>query len=254
LCARRATRADDRGRASACVMAQPPARRQRRNRVKRSAEADRRKIPCRPGTEYPVLRSDCIRSAVPPTALRVEGRRSGACRPPAVFLSGPKSGATPPWSNGRSGRMRIGIAGINGRMGRLLAEEVVQAGADLVGGVDAGGAPGDARLFPDIRALAQACDLVMEFTHASAAQGHAAALAEAGVAWVLGTSGLSAADEAAVRAASARITARRSTRRPAPPSRWAAPWRQGGAWSSRRSPSGGATAIPGRGPRARSAS
>ncbi|HKM62509.1 MAG TPA: 4-hydroxy-tetrahydrodipicolinate reductase [Acidisphaera sp.] len=101
--------------------------------------------------------------------------------------------------------MRIGIAGINGRMGRLLAEEVVQAGADLVGGVDAGGAPGDARLFPDIRALAQACDLVMEFTHASAAQGHAAALAEAGVAWVLGTSGLSAADEAAVRAASARI-------------------------------------------------
>jgi 4-hydroxy-tetrahydrodipicolinate reductase len=40
---------------------------------------------------------------------------------------------------------------------------------------------------------------------ASAVQGHAAALAAAGTAWVLGTSGLSAADEAAVDAAATRI-------------------------------------------------
>jgi 4-hydroxy-tetrahydrodipicolinate reductase len=47
--------------------------------------------------------------------------------------------------------------------------------------------------------------VVVDFTRASAVQGHAAALAAAGTAWVLGTSGLSAADEAAVDAAATRI-------------------------------------------------
>ena len=45
----------------------------------------------------------------------------------------------------------------------------------------------------------------MDFTNAATAQAHAAALASAGKAWVLGTSGLSAADEAAVAAAAQRI-------------------------------------------------
>jgi 4-hydroxy-tetrahydrodipicolinate reductase len=102
--------------------------------------------------------------------------------------------------------MRIGIAGITGRMGRLLAGEVERAGATLVGGIDAGDQPAEGvRLFAGIAALAAASELVLDFTHASAAQGHAAALAEAGVAWVLGTSGLSAEDEAAVRTAASRI-------------------------------------------------
>lgn len=104
--------------------------------------------------------------------------------------------------------MRIGIAGIAGRMGRLLAEEVARA-AELVGGTErpeaAANAPPGARLFPDIAALAAAADAVLDFTHASAVAGHAAALAAAGTAWVLGTTGLSAADEAAVAAASGRI-------------------------------------------------
>jgi 4-hydroxy-tetrahydrodipicolinate reductase len=100
--------------------------------------------------------------------------------------------------------MRIGIAGINGRMGRLVVEEAAQAGATVVGGIDKTGAEA-AQLFRDMSDLASACDLVLEFSHASAAQAHAAALAEAGVAWVLGTTGLSAEDEAAVRAAAARI-------------------------------------------------
>ena len=60
-------------------------------------------------------------------------------------------------------------------------------------------------MFPDMSALAQDCDLVIEFTHASAVQPHAAALVKAGVGWVLGTSGLSAVDEAAVRDAASRI-------------------------------------------------
>ena len=100
----------------------------------------------------------------------------------------------------------IGIAGIAGRMGRLLAEEVVAAGLTLAGGIDREAtAPAGVRLFADIGALAAAADVVIDFTHASAVAGHAAALAQAGTAWVLGTTGLSAADDAAVARAAERI-------------------------------------------------
>lgn len=105
--------------------------------------------------------------------------------------------------------LRIGIAGITGRMGYLLAEEVTAAGMALSGGI---GRPDSARLPPsgvtlmgDLAALAGVSDVVIDFTHASTSQGNARILAEAGVAWVLGTSGLSAADEAAVAAAARRI-------------------------------------------------
>src|SRR6185437_16838813 len=104
---------------------------------------------------------------------------------------------------GRPMSTRIGIAGITGRMGRLLVEEVASAGATLAGGVGRSGA--DATLLPDIAALAAAAEVVIDFTHASAVREHARALAEAGTAWVLGTSGLSAEDEAAVEAAARRI-------------------------------------------------
>ncbi len=100
----------------------------------------------------------------------------------------------------------IGIAGIAGRMGRLLAEEVPAAGAALAGGVDRPGlAVEGARMFPDITALAAGADVVLDFSHASTAVAHANALAAAGTAWVLGTTGIDAAGEAAVRAAAARI-------------------------------------------------
>jgi 4-hydroxy-tetrahydrodipicolinate reductase len=102
--------------------------------------------------------------------------------------------------------MRIGVAGIAGRMGRLLAEEAQAAGATLAGGIDRPGAqPSDMPLLADIAALAAVSDVVVDFTHASTAAAHAAALAAAGTAWVLGTTGLSAADEAAVAAAARRI-------------------------------------------------
>lgn len=99
----------------------------------------------------------------------------------------------------------IGIAGIAGRMGRMLIEETAAAGAPLAGGIDRTDGVNDARLFSDIAALAAASEVVVDFTHASAAPAHAAALAEAGTPWVLGTSGLTAADEAAVVAAARRI-------------------------------------------------
>ncbi len=95
---------------------------------------------------------------------------------------------------------RIGIAGIAGRMGRLLAEETRAAGATLSGGIDSPSAtlPNEAGAFQGIAALAAASDVVVEFTHASAAAAHAAAMAATGRAWLVGTTGLSAADEAAL--------------------------------------------------------
>jgi 4-hydroxy-tetrahydrodipicolinate reductase len=90
--------------------------------------------------------------------------------------------------------MRIGVAGLGGRMGRLVAEEAVAAGALLAGGV-ARGAPGggatlQGKLFASLSDLAAACDVVVDFTHADAAADHARWLRDAGVAWVLGTTGL----------------------------------------------------------------
>jgi 4-hydroxy-tetrahydrodipicolinate reductase len=93
--------------------------------------------------------------------------------------------------------LNIGIAGITGRMGVLLAEEVAASGFTLVGGTS--------RANPHLAPVAQAADVVIDFTRADLVAGHAAMLAAAGTAWVLGTSGLSAADDAALAAAAQRI-------------------------------------------------
>jgi 4-hydroxy-tetrahydrodipicolinate reductase len=104
--------------------------------------------------------------------------------------------------------LRIGIAGAAGRMGRLLAEEAGKV-AEVSGGTEraeaAHAVPAGMRLFPDIAALAAASGAVLDFTHASAVVPHADALGRAGAAWVLGTTGLSPADEAAVAEAARRI-------------------------------------------------
>jgi 4-hydroxy-tetrahydrodipicolinate reductase len=92
---------------------------------------------------------------------------------------------------------RIGIAGITGRMGHLLAEEVGAAGAALTGGTS--------RSNPDLAALAAASDVIIDFTNAATAQATAAIMAESGKPWILGTSGLSADDEQAVEAAAQKI-------------------------------------------------
>ena len=97
---------------------------------------------------------------------------------------------------GGAGPARIGIAGIGGRVGRLLADEIASAGLTACGGIGRDG---------DLAALASRCDVVIDFTHADTVIRHAAILAEAGTAWVLGTTGLSAALQDAVAAAAARI-------------------------------------------------
>ena len=104
---------------------------------------------------------------------------------------------------------RIGIAGVTGRMGQLLVEEVTAAGAELAGGIGRTGSskpiPAGVAAMADFGALAAASDGVVDFTNAATAQPYAASLAASGKAWVLGTSGLSPADEAAVEAAARHI-------------------------------------------------
>ncbi|WP_149538916.1 4-hydroxy-tetrahydrodipicolinate reductase [Siccirubricoccus phaeus] len=92
--------------------------------------------------------------------------------------------------------VRIGIAGIAGRMGKLLAEEVAAAGAALAGGSRRGDDP--ATLFA-------ASDVVIDFTHATAAIPHAQAAVAAGKPLVLGSSGLSTEQEATVAAAARQV-------------------------------------------------
>ncbi len=90
---------------------------------------------------------------------------------------------------------RIGIAGITGRMGQLLTVSVPAEGADLVGGIGREG---------DLAALAQNCDVVIDFTFAAAIIPHASLLAQTRTPWVLGTTGQTEADHAAI-AAAARV-------------------------------------------------
>ena len=92
---------------------------------------------------------------------------------------------------------RIAIAGVTGRMGRLLEEEVAKAGLRSAGGSSRHGVS-----LADVLAGA---DVVIDFTNASAVASHAALVPGAGVAWILGTSGLSAADEELVRAAARQV-------------------------------------------------
>jgi 4-hydroxy-tetrahydrodipicolinate reductase len=104
--------------------------------------------------------------------------------------------------------VQIGIFGVTGRMGRLLVEEVAAAGSIVVGGTGRPGssaAPDGVKMFPDAVQLAAAADVVIDFTNAATAQATAQIMAASGKPWVLGTSGLSAADEAAVAVAAERI-------------------------------------------------
>ncbi len=98
--------------------------------------------------------------------------------------------------------IRIGIAGITGRMGIYLAQEAAAA-ATLAGGTSRSGPTGVAAPhYPDITALARESDVVIDFTHASTVAAHAAALAATETPWVLGTTGYGAAEQAEIAAAS----------------------------------------------------
>lgn len=110
--------------------------------------------------------------------------------------------------------MRIGIAGVAGRMGRLLVQAVAaREGATLAGGtvrpggkvgadlgMFAGIGPKDITATDDPAALFQAADTVIDFTSPAALAIHLALAERHGRALVIGTSGLSLEQERAIAA------------------------------------------------------
>jgi 4-hydroxy-tetrahydrodipicolinate reductase len=116
--------------------------------------------------------------------------------------------------------MRIIVAGAGGRMGRALAKLIAETpGLSLVGAVEpahsaligedalalAGLAPGGVPISADMAALISKADAILDFTTPAASVSFAAAAAAAGVVHVIGTTGLSALDEAAIEAAARRV-------------------------------------------------
>ncbi len=94
-------------------------------------------------------------------------------------------------------------------MGQGLVKSALDAGCVVAGGTcrDPGAASlsmaeltrdGSITLCADMRQLAEMSDVVIDFTHVSSVIDHAAALKDAGVPWVLGTTGLSEKDQRAV--------------------------------------------------------
>ncbi|AXJ94513.1 MULTISPECIES: 4-hydroxy-tetrahydrodipicolinate reductase [unclassified Sphingomonas] len=86
----------------------------------------------------------------------------------------------------------IGIYGRDGRMGRAIADMIEIEGATFAGGIDAQGDP---------LALARRADVIVDFSIAAALDAHLAAARDAGTPIVIGTTGLSAAQHAAIDAA-----------------------------------------------------
>ena len=109
--------------------------------------------------------------------------------------------------------MKMGLLGAGGRMGTTLVRRIAATpGAALAAAAEAAGHPavgraaGDSGVVvgTDPRALFDACDVAIEFSLPEATAAHAALAAETGTAHVIGTTGLDAAQTAAVREAAQR--------------------------------------------------
>ena len=105
--------------------------------------------------------------------------------------------------------IRIGVAGALGRMGRAVAAAVcAREGLELVALFDHAGAEGaviDGRALVSRDQALDACDIVIDFTVASASAELASLIAKrGGPALVIGSTGLSEAQQAEVEAAAAR--------------------------------------------------
>lgn len=83
----------------------------------------------------------------------------------------------------------IGIIGSAGRMGRAIAAAAEEAGVTVVGGVDAGG---------DLAALAEAADLLIDFSVPAALDATLSAAVAAQTPVLIGTTGLEPAHHAAI--------------------------------------------------------
>ncbi|MDI2091193.1 4-hydroxy-tetrahydrodipicolinate reductase [Commensalibacter oyaizuii] len=98
-----------------------------------------------------------------------------------------------------SSSLRIGIAGITGRVGRLLVEEIIAQNLSLSGGTslskDIQNLPNGTIIFETIDELAKVSDVIIDFTNASTTAIHARALKDSNVAWIIGTTGISDIDQ-----------------------------------------------------------
>jgi len=112
--------------------------------------------------------------------------------------------------------MKIGIVGCAGRMGRMLCKEVMAAdGLELIGGTEHDGSefigadiselsglhPAGPMVTTDAPALFEASDAVIDFTLPDASAHHAGLAAKHGTAFVVGTTGLSTKQQAAIETA-----------------------------------------------------
>jgi len=105
--------------------------------------------------------------------------------------------------------VRIGVVGSGGRMGKaIIAALHKDKSLHLQGVVERGDAhergaagPSVARVTSELDVLAVECDVLVDFSHADAVPATLAAARRARVAVVIGTTGLSAADHAAIDAA-----------------------------------------------------
>ena len=115
--------------------------------------------------------------------------------------------------------MKIGIVGAAGRMGRMLIAEVLRLdGCQLAGGTEQAGSEAIGQdlglligadeqglsIGDDPKALFAASDAVVDFTQPGATAAHAALSGETGVALIVGTTGLGAADMEALSRAAAK--------------------------------------------------
>lgn len=109
--------------------------------------------------------------------------------------------------------MKIGIVGCTGRMGRMLVQTVTATeGAELAGGTElptspfighdpavvAGEEPCGAKITDDADALFASVDAVIDFTIPAATVRHAKLAAKHGTNLIIGTTGLSADDQAII--------------------------------------------------------
>src|SRR5690606_1613344 len=89
---------------------------------------------------------------------------------------------------------RIGIAGVTGQVGRLLAEEVGKAKAVLTGGTLGRNPdripPENVHVFGSVGEMAAASDAVIDLTHAQTIIPFSRQLRIQGAAWIVGASGL----------------------------------------------------------------
>lgn len=103
----------------------------------------------------------------------------------------------------------IGIFGARGRMGQAIAQEAAERGIAVAGGTDAqaGGTIGadGAAITTDPAALAATADILIDFSSPHALQANLDACVAAGKPLVIGTTGLEAAQHAAIDAAAKHI-------------------------------------------------